>query len=102
MSHARQKGFANIRQGGQKMGTNQRDDTVMEAPNALLTLPGEGDLADEIVEAIRQRHGKVAIYVSLSDREPTLYLPHERRAIVGLPALYSTYQPVPSNGQSRR
>lgn len=84
------------------MDVNKRDETIVEVPNALLTLPGEGDLEDDIIEAIRLRHGKVAICVSIYDSEPTLYLSHERRAIVGVRALYAAYSPAAVQGHSRR
>lgn len=70
----------------------------MLGPNVVLSIPSifGADHAG-LVEAIRREHGRVAIYVSINEREPILYIEHERRAIAGLEALQAVYEYRPAS-----
>ncbi len=61
--------------------------------DAILITPSLYDLRlIDIFGEIKHRHGNVHVYVSINDRDPTLYLVREMRAIVGIQALRSTYK----------
>ena len=63
-------------------------------PNGIFVIPGSHYDFDfpQLISRIEKRYGKIHSYVCLDDREPTLYLPTEKRCLVGLDVLRSEYE----------